>query len=96
MDDFDTLSSAADELLFAEEHEPALSPVRPGWKLLIVDDEEEVHVITKMVLEGLTFSGKGLTFLGAYSAAQARNPARARGCGRYSPGCGHGDRPGGA
>ena len=78
MDDFkpDTSSSAADELLFAEEHEPVHPRILPGWKLLIVDDEEEVHVITKMVLEGLTFSGKGLTFLGAYSAAQAREILR--------------------
>lgn len=57
---------------FADEQETGQSRTLPGWKLLIVDDEEEVHVITKMVLEGLSFSGKGLTFLSAYSAAQAR------------------------
>ena len=64
----------SDELLFAAEQEPALSRAVPGWKLLIVDDEEEGHVITRMVLEGLAFSGKGLTFLSAYSGAPARDP----------------------
>ena len=69
----------SDELLFAAEQEPALSRAVPGWKLLIVDDEEEVHVITRMVLEGLTFSGKGLTFLSAYSGVQARELMREHG-----------------
>ncbi len=78
MDDLkpDIFSGAADELRFAEELEPPRLRVRPGWKLLIVDDEEEVHVITKMVLEGLSFSGKGLSFLSAFSAAQARDVLR--------------------
>lgn len=75
----DTSFSPADELLFAEEREPVHARERPGWKLLIVDDEVEVHVITKMVLEGLSFSGKGLTFLSAYSAAQAREILREHG-----------------
>lgn len=66
----------SDELFFADEQETGLSRTLPGWKLLIVDDEEEVHVITKMVLEGLSFSGRGLTFLSAYSAAQARGILR--------------------
>ncbi len=69
-------SPAADELFFAEEHESTPLRLLPGWKLLIVDDEEEVHVITKMVLEGLTFSGRGLTFLSAHSGAQARDILR--------------------
>jgi len=69
----------SDELFFADEQETALSRTLPGWKLLVVDDEEEVHVITKMVLEGLSFSGRGLTFLSAYSAAQAREILREHG-----------------
>ena len=78
MDDMRKVGSSflSDELFFADEQEPSRSRVVPGWKLLIVDDEEEVHVITRMVLEGLTFSGKGLTFLSAYSAAQARELLR--------------------
>jgi len=73
------LGLPSDELFFADE-QPAVRPrPMPGWKLLIVDDEEEVHIITKMVLEGLSFSDRGLTFLSAYSAAQAREILREHG-----------------
>jgi CheY-like chemotaxis protein len=68
-------SPPSDELIFAEETEAAYRP-RPSWKLLVVNDEEEVQVITRMVLEGMTFSGRGLTFLGAYSAREAREILR--------------------
>jgi len=72
----DPAATPSDELLFAAEFDADSVRSAPSWKLLIVDDEEEVHVITKMVLEGLTFSGKGLTFLSAYSAAEAREVLR--------------------
>ena len=68
-------STPSDDLVFAEESEAAPRP-RPSWKLLVVDDEEEVQVITRMVLEGMTFSGRGLTFLSAYSAREAREILR--------------------
>ena len=71
--------TSSDELFFADEQEASVARTLPGWKLLIVDDEEEVHVITRMVLEGLSFSGRGLTFLSAYSAAQAREILREHG-----------------
>ncbi|GAB1409440.1 response regulator [Desulfovibrionales bacterium] len=61
-----------DDLIFAEESKSTQFCAASAWKLLIVDDEEEVHAITRIVLEGLTFSGKPLTFLSAYSAAEAR------------------------
>ncbi len=40
--------------------------------LLIVEDEEEVHVATRFSLKRLIFEGKGLQFISAYSAAEAR------------------------
>ncbi len=46
-------------------------PRRP-WKLLIVDDDEEVHSLTRLVLRSYEFDGRGLELLGAYSAATAR------------------------
>lgn len=40
-----------DDLVFAaEEALPAARWGREAWKLLVVDDEEEVHSITRMVL----------------------------------------------
>lgn len=61
------------EILFAEEEScPAPCTLHEAWKLLIVDDEEEVHSITRMVLEGFEFEGRGLGFLSAYSAEEGR------------------------
>lgn len=43
-----------------------------GWKVLIVDDEPEVHEVTRMVLGDFEFEGRSLDFLHAHSAEQAR------------------------
>ncbi|MDH3348302.1 MAG: DUF3369 domain-containing protein [Desulfobulbaceae bacterium] len=42
------------------------------WKVLIVDDEKEVHDITTLVLKNFSYDGKELHFLHAYSGAEAR------------------------
>lgn len=42
------------------------------WKLMIVDDQEDVHSMTRLVLDDFTFEGRGLTFLSAFSGAEAR------------------------
>ena len=61
------------DIVFAVE-DAGETPVRGGrtWKLLIVDDEEDVHSITRMVLEGYEFEGGGLEFLSAFSAEEGR------------------------
>lgn len=41
------------------------------WKVLVVDDEEEVHRLTQMVLDDYTFEGRGLQVLAAYSGRDA-------------------------
>lgn len=62
-----------DELVFAaEDSDHAARRGRDAWKLLIVDDEEEVHSITRMVLGGYEFEGVPLEFLSAFSAAEGR------------------------
>jgi CheY-like chemotaxis protein len=43
----------------------------PSWKLLIVDDEEGVHVVTKMSLTDFLLDGRPLEFLSAYSGREA-------------------------
>ena len=43
-----------------------------GWTILIVDDEEEIHKVTKMVLGRIQFDGKPLQFIHAYSANEAK------------------------
>lgn len=40
------------------------------WKIIIADDEEEVHAMTKMVLKKFEFDGRKLQLLSAYSGAE--------------------------
>ncbi len=56
---------------------PPLSPLAmreaaATWKVLIADDEPEVHDVTRLVLGNFRFADRPLEFLSAYSAAQAR------------------------
>jgi response regulator RpfG family c-di-GMP phosphodiesterase len=43
-----------------------------AWKILLVDDEEEVHAVTELVLSGFTFEGRGLEFVHAYTGREAK------------------------
>lgn len=64
------LEKLDEEIYFAEETEVT----QPGdsWKILIVDDEVEVHDVTKLALSDFTFEDKSLSFLSAYSAQEAK------------------------
>mgnify|MGYP001793743810 CR=1 FL=1 len=59
-----------DELQFAEETEAELP--EKSWKILIVDDEVEIHDVTILALNDVTFEDRALIFLSAYSAAEAQ------------------------
>jgi response regulator RpfG family c-di-GMP phosphodiesterase len=47
---------------------PKLAP----WKILLVDDEPDIHDITKLTLSRFRLDGRALTFLHAYSGAEAK------------------------
>ena len=64
-----------DDLLFIEDEimsidEPPSIHLSP-WKVLIVDDDEEVHAVTKLVLSNFQWEDTPLHFLSAYSAYEA-------------------------
>jgi DNA-binding MarR family transcriptional regulator/DNA-binding response OmpR family regulator len=63
-------TQADDEILFAEEGES--SPIDQSWKILVVDDDAEVHNVTRLALRDYRFAGKCLSFISAYSAQEAR------------------------
>jgi len=42
------------------------------WKVILADDEEQVHGVTRMVLNNYVFEGRPLELLSAYSAAEAK------------------------
>lgn len=44
----------------------------PAWRVLIVDDEPDVHEATLLALKDMQIEGRGLAFVHAYSAAEAR------------------------
>lgn len=46
------------------------------WKLLIADDEAEVHGLTRMVLGDFVFEGRRLEFLSAYSGEETLDRLR--------------------
>ncbi|GAB3454867.1 DUF3369 domain-containing protein [Insolitispirillum peregrinum] len=71
-DDDAPLFDEQDELfMLPETDQPA--PRRQGWKVLVVDDEPEVHAMTAMVLADVTYQGRGIEMISAYSAGQARD-----------------------
>ncbi|MBU2644158.1 DUF3369 domain-containing protein [bacterium] len=43
------------------------------WKILISDDEDEVHNITRLVLENFEFEERGVAILSAYSGETTKN-----------------------
>jgi response regulator RpfG family c-di-GMP phosphodiesterase len=54
-----------------DDHKLSVSHVKP-WKLLVVDDEEEVHVVTRLVLDDFEFGGRPLQIISAYSGEEAK------------------------
>lgn len=67
-----------DDLIFADEDGGQSKGEASRWPLLIVDDEEEVHAVTKLALAGFDFAGRGLEFVSAHSGAEARDVLRRR------------------
>ena len=65
-------SSSPDDLTFLPEEAPSAGTQAPPWKLLVVDDEPEVHLITRMVLGDYKFDGRGLSILEARSGEEAK------------------------
>ena len=63
--DDELIAAGDDELIFAEEDEVEEKPREASWKILIVDDEIEIHNITKLALKEFTFENKLITFISA-------------------------------
>ena len=63
--------NALDDLLFADEdsgHHNGLPP----WIVLVVDDEPDIHAVTRLTLENAQFSGRGVRLVNAHSGAEGR------------------------
>lgn len=66
----------SDTLVFADESEDELPPSPPvmgeAWKVLVVDDEKEVHSVTELVLKNFEFENRPIKLVHAYSAKEAK------------------------
>jgi len=63
----------SDEMMsFLNECDEAATPGKPVWRVLIVDDEPDVHQATELALNGVLIEGRTVEFVHAYSAQEAR------------------------
>ncbi|MEO5366744.1 MAG: DUF3369 domain-containing protein [Magnetococcus sp. WYHC-3] len=68
------MNNTLDDLGLAPE--PSASPPQeagttPPWKVMVIDDDEDVHVLTRIVLKDVRFAGRGVAFVHGYSGAEA-------------------------
>ncbi|MFM2086483.1 MAG: hypothetical protein RLZZ237_1352 [Pseudomonadota bacterium] len=62
-----------DDLVFLDEQAPPpAAALRSVWRVMIIDDDEDVHSTTTFALGNLEMQHRPLEFVHAYSAAQAR------------------------
>ena len=65
-----------DDFLIAEDEDEAESHAQTAlepWRILIVDDDAEVHAVTRLSLRRFSFEGRPVELISAYSAAEARD-----------------------
>ena len=59
--------------MFAKEDANSVATPAPAcWRVLLVDDEPDVHTITKLALSRFELDGRALEFMHAYSGSEAR------------------------
>lgn len=59
--------------LFSEDTQAKDVVKKAPWKVLVVDDEEDVHSVTTLALGSFEFQGRSLELLHAYSAREAQD-----------------------
>jgi response regulator RpfG family c-di-GMP phosphodiesterase len=73
-------SSDQDDWLIDDEAADSPAPIGPDdrpMRILIVDDEVDVHSVTRLALRNVTFKGRPLDLMSAYSGAEAFDVLRA-------------------
>ena len=61
-----------DQLFFAPEDQPTEEELGEDWTIMIVDDDDVIHNVTRLALGEFFFEGKGLNFISAYSGQEAK------------------------
>jgi len=64
-------TTAAELMSFATDPKSLQPPVAVPWKILVVDDEEEIHRVTALALRDFSVHGRPLQLLDAYSGRES-------------------------
>ncbi|MBI4944979.1 MAG: SpoIIE family protein phosphatase [Bacteroidetes bacterium] len=62
----------ADEILFAPDEQDTITETAEGWKVLIVDDDKDIHSVTRIALDNFVHKGKKIKFLDTYSGTETK------------------------
>jgi CheY-like chemotaxis protein len=65
------LTEPDDRMVFAPEDTAAPGPAAEPWRVLVVDDDEEIHKVTRLALQALTVRGRPLSLISAYAGHEA-------------------------
>ncbi|MCB0190320.1 MAG: PAS domain S-box protein [Anaerolineae bacterium] len=66
------MSNEMNEIQFVEQDNEQAEVDQNNWTILIVDDDDEVHQVTKLALRNFRFLNKGVDFLSAYTVQEAK------------------------
>lgn len=44
----------------------------PAWKVMVVDDEEDIHSVTRIALKSFSYKDRGIEFIHAHSARESK------------------------
>ncbi|MBF0457909.1 MAG: PAS domain S-box protein [Nitrospirae bacterium] len=61
-----------DTFFYREDGEGTIPPITGKWKIMIVDDEPEVHEMTRLALKHFVYDGMIPEFVSAYSGSEAK------------------------
>ncbi|MGE5546721.1 MAG: ATP-binding protein [Solirubrobacterales bacterium] len=65
------MATADRKLRLSDKPRPSAPHALPPWPVLVVDDDEQVHAMTRVLLRDFSFDGRGFSVLSAHSAAEA-------------------------
>ena len=72
-DDPTEMNDLGDDFVIQEDESPLQEKTEvqeAPWKVMIVDDERDIHMLTRMVFRRVEFEGRPLNFLSAYSGEE--------------------------
>lgn len=72
LEDDEDLLFGDEDLLFDEDEPEEIEESADSWKIMIVDDDIKVHLVTKLSLKNFRFDNKPLSFVSAYSGQEAK------------------------